>query len=65
MSTFFRGITETIPSLFRGIFSEQNSVANPSLQSRQGSNLSVLASIASFHGPPQLHFKPPIFRIFC
>jgi hypothetical protein len=30
MSTFFPGITETIPSLFRGIFSEQNSAANPS-----------------------------------
>jgi hypothetical protein len=30
MSTFFRGITETIPSLFRGIFSERNSVPNPS-----------------------------------
>jgi hypothetical protein len=29
MSTFFRGITESIPSLFRGIFSERNSVANP------------------------------------
>ncbi len=29
MSTFFRGITETIPSLFRGIFSERNSVPNP------------------------------------
>ncbi len=28
MSTFFRGITETVPSLFRGIFSEQNSVPN-------------------------------------
>jgi hypothetical protein len=23
MSTFFRGITETVPSLFRGIFSER------------------------------------------
>jgi hypothetical protein len=31
MSTFFRGITESIPSLFRGIFSERNSVANPIL----------------------------------
>ena len=31
MSTFFRGITEIIPSLFRGIFSERNSVPNPSL----------------------------------
>jgi hypothetical protein len=29
MSTFFRGIRETIPSLFRGIFSERNSVPNP------------------------------------
>jgi hypothetical protein len=29
MSTFFRGITEIIPSLFRGIFSERNSVPNP------------------------------------
>ncbi len=27
--TFFRGITEIILSLFRGIFSERNSVANP------------------------------------
>ncbi len=30
MSTFFRGITEDVPSLFRGIFSERNSVPNPS-----------------------------------
>jgi len=30
MSTFFRGRTETVPSLSRGIFSEQNSVPNPS-----------------------------------
>ncbi len=29
MSTFFRGITEAVPSLFRGIFSERNSVPNP------------------------------------
>jgi hypothetical protein len=29
MSTFFRGITETVPSLFCGIFSERNSVPNP------------------------------------
>ncbi len=29
MGTFFRGITETVPSLFRGIFSERNSVPNP------------------------------------
>ncbi len=27
---FFRGITETVPSLFRGIFPERNSVPNPS-----------------------------------
>jgi hypothetical protein len=30
MGIFFRGITETVPSLFRGIFSERNSVPNPS-----------------------------------
>jgi hypothetical protein len=29
MSTFFRGIAETVPSLFRRIFSERNSVPNP------------------------------------
>jgi hypothetical protein len=29
MRAFFRGITETVPSLFRGIFSERNSVPNP------------------------------------
>jgi hypothetical protein len=31
MTTFFRGITESIPILFRGIFSERNSVVNPSV----------------------------------
>jgi hypothetical protein len=31
MSTFFRGITETVPSLFRGIVSERNSVPNPNV----------------------------------
>ncbi len=30
ISTFFCGITESIPRVFRGIFSEQNSIANPS-----------------------------------
>jgi hypothetical protein len=29
MSAFFRGMTEIVPSLFRGIFSERNSVPNP------------------------------------
>ncbi len=29
MNTFFRGITETVPSLFHGIFPERNSVPNP------------------------------------
>jgi hypothetical protein len=28
MSTLFRGITKTVPSLFRGIFSERNSDGN-------------------------------------
>jgi hypothetical protein len=31
MSTLFRGITKTVPSLFRGIFSEQNFDGNPNL----------------------------------
>ena len=31
MSTFFREITEAVPSLFRGIFLERNSVANPNI----------------------------------
>jgi hypothetical protein len=30
MSTFFRGITQAVPRLFCGIFSERNSAANPS-----------------------------------
>ncbi len=42
LSTFFRRIAEAIPSLFPKIFSERNSIANPSslgqtnTQSRQG-----------------------------
>jgi hypothetical protein len=32
MSTFFRGITETIPSLFRGIFSERKFRSQPYVQ---------------------------------
>ncbi len=40
MSTFFRGITESIPSLFRGIFSERNSVANPSSRTGPIGNIS-------------------------
>jgi hypothetical protein len=34
MGIFFRGITETVPSLFRRIFSERNSVTNPMCTSR-------------------------------
>jgi hypothetical protein len=34
MSTFFRGITKTVPSLFRGIFSERNFDGNPSKYER-------------------------------
>ena len=35
MRAFFRGITETVPSLFRGIFSERNSVPNPTCKVQQ------------------------------
>ncbi len=38
MSTFVRGITETISSLFRGIFLERNSVANPTLNGADAGN---------------------------
>jgi hypothetical protein len=37
MSAFFQGITKTVPSLFRGIFAEGNSVPNPSLDCIGGS----------------------------
>jgi hypothetical protein len=45
MSTFFRGITETIPSLFRGIFSERNSVPNPSSMCRLHGSIESLPSL--------------------
>ncbi len=53
MSTFFRGITETIPSLFRGIFSERNSVPNPSYcnPAIMATWLSYLWSVFSSCGP--------------
>jgi hypothetical protein len=51
MTTFFRGITESIPSLFRGIFSERNSVANPSPNSCQ--------TVSIFLTPISPHFLLP------
>jgi hypothetical protein len=47
MSTFFRGITEIIPSLFRGIFSERNSVPNPTWKSRNnfGESLETVSAV--------------------
>ncbi len=36
MSTFFFGITEIVPSLFRGILSVRNSVPNPSHEGEGG-----------------------------
>ncbi len=46
MSTFFRGITETVPSLFRGIFSERYSVPNP--------NYRRMTQFPCFRSPPRL-----------
>jgi hypothetical protein len=43
MSIFFRKITESIPSLFRGIFSERNSVANPTIDATNRSELLGIA----------------------
>jgi hypothetical protein len=48
MNTFFRGITETVPSLFRGIFSEQNYVPNPSTVMRH----STISGIHAVACPP-------------
>jgi hypothetical protein len=39
MSTFFRGITESVPRLFRGIFSERNSVASPNFEVLNGNGI--------------------------
>jgi hypothetical protein len=44
MSAFFRGITETVPSIFRGIFSERNSVPNPRALQSNGLRIANLSS---------------------
>ncbi len=49
MNTFFRGITETIPSLFRGIFSERNSGPNPRMVAQE--NLFELIDLRLRHPP--------------
>jgi hypothetical protein len=50
MSTFFRGITETVPSLFRGIFSERNSVPNPSAFVPTVSGITAVAGFPAVSG---------------
>jgi hypothetical protein len=47
MSTLFRGITKTVPSLFRGIFSERNFDGNPTYI--QALYVHVLSSVAGVH----------------
>jgi hypothetical protein len=68
MRAFFRGITETVPTLFRGIFSERNSVPNPTLDISTflGPNASLVAisrpnkvEISRAHAPLQM----PLERI--
>jgi hypothetical protein len=55
MSTFFRGITETVPSLFRGIFSERNSVPNPNLRiSKYSLPIKIYAHILKCLRIPQI-----------
>jgi hypothetical protein len=46
MRAFFRGITETVPSLFRGIFSERNSVPNPSHTERKVAKIRLFILIS-------------------
>ena len=48
MSTFFRGVTEAIPNLFGGFFSERNSVANPT---RNTSIITMFTSMAKNPNP--------------
>ncbi len=48
MSTFFRGIIENIPSLFRGIFSERNSVPNPTSRPLSEKSVSKICGNHSF-----------------
>jgi len=54
MGTFSRRITETVPSLFRRIFSERNSVPNPnryaplSLVAAVGLFIKILANFPDF-----------------
>jgi hypothetical protein len=47
MSTLFRGITETVPSPFRGIFSERNSVPNPSCRVTHFENCRLCLDMSS------------------
>jgi hypothetical protein len=42
MSTFFRGITKTVPSLFRGISSERNFDGNPIRNGEKNRKFSIL-----------------------
>jgi len=48
MSTFFCGITEAVPSLFNGIFSERNSVANPNLDPVVGVLCPVMVQLKNY-----------------
>ncbi len=77
MSTFFRGITETVPSLFRGIFPERNSVPNPSRSfMKKSAKLAsqLVKSKIDIGSLPRLQislgdlsnataFKPPLFSL--
>ncbi len=68
MSTFVRGITETVPSLFRGIFSERNSVPNPKsaqlagglMRSQITKDTIIERKIFADNSLGELTYRPPI-----
>ncbi len=57
MSIFFRGITETFPTLFRGIVSERNSVASLT-RNRSRHNLCYLKGFSRRTHTSVMHLAP-------
>jgi hypothetical protein len=62
MSTFFRGMTETVPSLFRGIFPERNSVPNPTYRPASLHRLETYPSCARIYRPMP-EFIDPVLAV--
>ncbi len=59
MSTFLRGITQTVPTIFRGIVSERNSVANLT-RKRSRHNLCTLKWFSRRTHTSVMHLAPSL-----